>query len=369
MEQERALLVFKAFISKFYIASGTKNKKITLNSKSASPLNIDLSKPESIFQISEYMYEKMFSSALKSPQDIHQIIFQHMIYFYRYEEARAILSSPSLVGRYGINVEMLEMIIVNNIIEELQKSGQGKQVLNDINQQLKLIHKTKANVEVQSVKAMVRLMTELAEYGIELTAQERRKMDAGILYGIMDRYADRIDLINFDAVYEEVRAINADEIIDGEQKFMMTNELLRFKSKLAGKAYSVGKKNLGNELIDEISRFNPPWLTTELIEIFKNSNTKIDKRIYGIAMKSCSKGNDLHYLMQLWKEQEGKQRRKEKGFADLTDYFETGRDYLVIDDTLIQNEEKYRNYVAECQFNDEMLHIKKYELFFVLLGT
>lgn len=31
---------------------------------------------------------------------------------------------------------------------------------------------------------------------------------------------------------------------------MMTNYLLRFKSKLAAKAYKVGKKNLGNELID-----------------------------------------------------------------------------------------------------------------------
>ena len=70
----------------------------------------------------------------------------------------------------------------------------------------------------------------------------------------------------------------------------MTNQLLRFKSKLAAKAYKFSKKNLGNELIDQISRFNPPWLTTELIDIFKNSNTKIDKRIYGVALKSCSKG-------------------------------------------------------------------------------
>lgn len=31
---------------------------------------------------------------------------------------------------------------------------------------------------------------------------------------------------------------------------MMTNDLLQFKSRLAGKAYQLGKKNLGNELID-----------------------------------------------------------------------------------------------------------------------
>lgn len=41
----------------------------------------------------------------------------------------------------------------------------------------------------------------------------------------------------------------------------------------------------------------------------------------------------------------------------------------MIDDTFIKSEERYRNYVAECQFNDEMLHGKKYEMFFVLLGA
>ena len=71
-------------------------------------------------------------------------------------------------------------------------------------------------------------------------------MDMGILYGIVQRYDDRINLINFDTVYEEIRAIKADYVIDPEEKFMMTNQLLQFKSKLAAKAYQKGMKNLGN---------------------------------------------------------------------------------------------------------------------------
>jgi hypothetical protein len=35
-------------------------------------------------------------------------------------------------------------------------------------------------------------------------------------------------------------------VLDEDEKFMMTNDLLQFKSKLAAKAYSVGKKSLGN---------------------------------------------------------------------------------------------------------------------------
>jgi hypothetical protein len=65
----------------------------------------------------------------------------------------------------------------------------------------------------------------------------------------------------------------------------------------------MGKKKLGNTIIEEISRFNPPWLTTELIEIFKKMHGKIDKRNFVVALNACSKGSDLKYLMVIWKEQ------------------------------------------------------------------
>lgn len=44
---------------------------------------------------------------------------------------------------------------------------------------------------------------------MELTVGEKRKMDMAVLDGIVERYGDRIDVIDFDAVYEEIRAINA----------------------------------------------------------------------------------------------------------------------------------------------------------------
>lgn len=70
------------------------------------------------------------------------------------------------------------------------------------------------------------------------------------MYTIIENYSDRIDVLNFDNIYEEIRVINANQIINDDEKFLMTNELLRFKSKQAAKAYKIGKKNLGNELID-----------------------------------------------------------------------------------------------------------------------
>lgn len=143
---------------------------------------------------------------------------------------------------------------------------------------------------------MVKLVGELAENGMEIggIGGDKGKIGIEVLEEILEKYPDRIQVVNFDMLYEHIRAINANEIIDSEQKFLMTNELLKFKCKLASKAFQTGKKSLGNALIDEISNFNPPWLTSELIKIFQACPTyKFDKRIYGLAMKACSKGKDL----------------------------------------------------------------------------
>ena len=147
----------------------------------------------------------------------------------------------------------------------------------------------------------------------------------------------------------------------------MTNELLMFKIKLAATAYSLGKNKLGNELVDEVSGFNPPWMTTELIHIFKTAKNKLDKRIYAIALKGCAKGSDLEYLMAQWKQ--GGDKTDNKNKFQFTGYFETGREYLVIDDDIIADEERYRNYVAEAKFSDDTMDTKQFEVFFVLLGT
>ena len=54
---------------------------------------------------------------------------------------------------------------------------------------------------------------------------------------IVEKYGDRIQVINFDNIYQEIRTINADYVLDEDEKFMMTNDLLQFKSKLAAKAF------------------------------------------------------------------------------------------------------------------------------------
>lgn len=43
------------------------------------------------------------------------------------------------------------------------------------------------------------------------------------MYNLIRNYGDRIDVLNFDSIYEEIRAINSNEHIASDEKFMMTN--------------------------------------------------------------------------------------------------------------------------------------------------
>lgn len=62
-----------------------------------------------------------------------------MIYFYRYDDARIILTNSNIINKYNLNTQMLEVIVINNIIETIRKASEIKKVINDVNQQLKMI--------------------------------------------------------------------------------------------------------------------------------------------------------------------------------------------------------------------------------------
>lgn len=64
--------------------------------------------------------------------------------------------------------------------------------------------------------------------------------------------------------------------------------------------------------------------------------------------------------MNLWKEQE-------KYYVDGTE--KKRQEFAVIDNLLIKDEEGYNSYVITCQLKDKILGSKKYELFFILLGS
>ena len=106
-------------------------------------------------------------------------------------------------------------------------------------------------------------------------------------------------------------------------------------------------------------------MTTKIIKILQD-NKNVKEETFGIALDSCVKGEDLEYLMMLWKEKEKTQKKK---LMKVTEYFDTEKKYFVLNDELIFNEDEFRNVVAEVKFGEKALQDKKYDLFFTLLGT
>ena len=137
-----------------------------------------------------------------------------------------------------------------------------------------------------------------------------------------------------------------------EGKYVMTNEFLLFKGVLAEKAYQQNHEKLGKEIIEEMKRFEPPWLTTQIIKILQNNSTIVKDEIFGIALESCVKGEDLEYLMKLWRERE---KNKKTNKIKVTELFNTERKYLILNDELIKDEDEYRNIVAEIKFGEKTL--------------
>ena len=96
--QERALYLLKAFISKFFMAP--KNKKILLEEKRAQ---LEVGKTASILEAVEWLHQRVFSQGIQDPQQLHQVIFQLMLSFYKYEEALTILNDNSIMNKHSIN--------------------------------------------------------------------------------------------------------------------------------------------------------------------------------------------------------------------------------------------------------------------------
>ena len=86
------------------------------------------------------------------------------------------------------------------------------------------------SIQIQSIKATYHLLSLLSENGIEPNAAQKEKFDIGLMKWLIDEHSECIQVLNFDEIYEDIRAINSDAIINEEDTFLMTNELLLFKS-------------------------------------------------------------------------------------------------------------------------------------------
>ena len=75
------------------------------------------------------------------------------------------LNNESLMGKFGMNGESLEIIVIENVREQLEKEN-FTEVLADVSLQIKMLKHQ--SLQAQAIKATFRLIAYLHENGIQL---------------------------------------------------------------------------------------------------------------------------------------------------------------------------------------------------------
>ena len=109
----------------------------------------------------------------------------------------------------------------------------------------------------------------------------------------MDNYQNKVENIDFDYLYSQLSCIRENYTEVGTPfEPIVTDEYLKFKVHLSNKCYNLKKVALGNQIIQEVMAFEPPWFSSDLVKILRE-NPNIDDNFIKIAFKHCTRGEDL----------------------------------------------------------------------------
>jgi hypothetical protein len=138
---------------------------------------------------------------------------------------------------------------------------------------------------------------------------------------------------------------------------------------LCSRAFTLKKTKLANEIVEEVVRFEPPWISTELIKICKE-NPHCDEQFITIAFNYCARGEDLEYILSFHDKTKTNSPSVRLSLKNIRNLGKLLKDdhYLMLADDLILDEREYMNLVAELAFNEEVEFKRKHGLFFKLMG-
>ena len=218
----------------------------------------------------------------------------------------------------------------------------------------------------------------LAQHGITLPPELNRHPSLQHLYFITDTYPHKIEKLDFDMLHCHIATILAEHSdkhapIDPP----VSDGYLKFKTYLANKAFHHAKDKMANSIMNEVARYEPPWLSTELVRIIRHTRT-CDEQFIRIAFRHCARAEDLKYLLDLHESQKQEERPSKPKYT-LQNFKKIGKQiskdlinedkFLFLSNDLIVNEKEYRNLVAEMIFPEAADFREKNMVFFRLLGV
>jgi len=80
-----------------------------------------------LFILTEYLHKNVFE-AFVPLQQLHQLLFQHMLYFGKYDQVETMLKQENL-ERYFIQVEVVKLLIIDHLRETLLTSEKSISML------------------------------------------------------------------------------------------------------------------------------------------------------------------------------------------------------------------------------------------------
>lgn len=114
---------------------------------------------ESLFILTEYLHKNLFETFIPL-QQLHQLLFQHMLYFYKYDHVETMLKEENL-ERYGIQKEVVRMLVLENVREMLVKGEKAIGVVSqDVKRQLRIVEEQGTGRKEQQQKKKVNPLLE-----------------------------------------------------------------------------------------------------------------------------------------------------------------------------------------------------------------
>ncbi len=157
------------------------------------------------------------------------------------------------------------------------------------------------------------------------------------LYFIVNHYQAKMESIDFNYLFTLQSAIKMQYTDHVLFLPVITDEFLKFKVYLCNKAYSTKRHKLGSDTIEEVIKYEPPWISTELVNILKE-NSNIESSFIAIAFNYCARGEDLELILDLY-EAKDKGKSSKLSLLNLKSWktlLEEDK-YLVLTDELVIN--------------------------------
>ena len=304
---------------------------------------LDIYIHENMIKLALFLKKNLFKRLL-TQQTMYQMIYQHLIHFERYPILQSLLREE-ILEKYIIDYSMIEIVVIEAIHSLFSSSDTYDKIEDDVDRLLGVL--TTTTLESINVTALVDIAKLLKSNKIPVDPQRLIKnINVSLLYTVADIKLS----VDFEKLYELILQVKEPTL---EAPNIETRDLIKFKAWLAKKYYDKGLNHKGLEMIKDLAVHRTISLCNGVIDIIEAHPSSADT-LLEIGFSLATTDDQFEFLRGKYQAS-----RKEKPL----------KHFNCVGSDLVNNEDTYKNAVAECKFNDPSLKNPIFETFFMLLAN